>query len=57
MSFAIRWQNHAVQNLFRYNREAAWEVFKQVWDIAIEEAASVAFETSETVALKIMRLK
>jgi hypothetical protein len=57
LSFAIYWQNHALQALFRYNREAAFETFKQVWATAIEEAASVAFEDSEVVALKIMRLK
>jgi hypothetical protein len=57
LSFAVLWQNWALQNLFNFNRDVCFEVFKQVWDTAIEEAAATAQEVSHIASARIKELK
>lgn len=56
-SFRLWWaQHYATQALFGHSDEVAFAVFKEVWDIAIQEAAAVAVDVNPFVAEKVRTL-
>jgi hypothetical protein len=54
--FSQQWDNFAIQQLFDGNEEVAWEMFKNVWNLAIEEAYNVVQVSSPESAKLIHKL-
>jgi len=56
-NFKLWWaQHYATQSLFNHNVEVGEAVFKEIWDIAIQEAAAVAVDVNPFVAEKVRTL-
>lgn len=54
--FNAYWNNYALQEFFSGNKEAAWAMFIEVWNLAIEESGNIAQEYSYTAAEQIIKL-